>query len=424
MFNNLKTSTQIGLKFTIYTIVQIIIFAIFANIVFFFKWYNMENDRINWRTNFQLKIEKRQENNQNWVQDKQPLPEYFPRRIQLFDENSELWNQIVDNRIFNNISKIDSNYYMFIKTSWRIHVTDISPHISMQINLIYISIILLILLSALAYIFSTSFVKSSLNKLNKLNQFLENLDIDSLNKKIDIRWHKDDEINKLSNKFNKVLDKLNKQTIWLKDFIKNASHEIKTPLMVINSEVDYAIKSKDYENSLSNVKNQIKSLWKLLDMLIEITKYETTDNITIWEIDVVKDTNIIIKNLQTIYQEKQISINLVAKGQCVVKWYSTSWLIICKNLIDNSYKYSQNWSKINIYISENKFIIKDEWIWICKENLEHIWDRFWQWDSSNSDINSYWLWLHIVKLLIEKNKWKIEVESNEWKWTTFTIYFQ
>lgn len=423
MFKNLKTSTQIWLKFTIYTIIQIVIFAIFANIVFFYKWYHMETDRINWKMNFQIKIEKRQDNNQNAIDSNQPLPEYFPHKIQSFDESSDLWRQIVENSFMDKISIIDSNYYMFYNFNGRVFVTDISPHISMQINLIYISIILLILLSALAYIFSTTFVESSLKKLNELNEFLELLDIDNLNNKIEIKWHKDDEINKLSNKFNQVLDKLNKQTSWLKDFIKNASHEIKTPLMVINSEVDYAKKSKDYENSLDNIKDQIKSLWKLIDMLIEITRFETTDNLTIWDIDIIQDTNTIISNLQTIYQNKQITINLESKGECIVKWYSTSWLIICKNLIDNSYKYSKDLSTTNIFINQEKFVIKDQWVWISENNLENIWDRFWQWDSSNSDSNSYWLGLHLVKLLVDKNKWKIEVESKKWEWTTFTIYF-
>ncbi|MEF2175933.1 MAG: HAMP domain-containing sensor histidine kinase [Candidatus Absconditabacteria bacterium] len=428
MFKNLRTSTQIGLKFTIYTIIQIIIFAIFANIVFFYKWYNMETERLNNKPFYQNKIEKRQENNLdrvelNQIDDNQKLPEYFPRKIQFFEENSYLGNQILENKISKKISKIDSNYYMFNNINGKILVSDISPHINMQINLIYISIILLFLLSALAYIFSITFVKSSLKKINELNEFLDKLDINNLNKKIEINGHIDDEINKLSNKFNQVLDKLNIQTNGLKDFIKNASHEIKTPLMVINSELDYAKKSKNYVNSLDNIKDQIKSLGKLIDTLIEITKFETTDNLTIGEINIVQDTKTIIDNIQSIYPQKNISVNVEAKDNCIVKGFTTSWNIIFKNLLDNSFKYSKDGSIINIHISNEKFVIKDQGVGISSENIDYIWDRFWQGDKSNSDVNSYGLGLHLVKLLVDKNKWKIEVKSIQGEGTTFTINF-
>ena len=55
-----------------------------------------------------------------------------------------------------------------------------------------------------------------------------------------------DEINRLSLKFNETLEKINKQTLSLKDFVSNASHELKTPLMAISTEIDYIKKSKKY----------------------------------------------------------------------------------------------------------------------------------------------------------------------------------
>ena len=65
--------------------------------------------------------------------------------------------------------------------------------------------------------------------------------------------------------------------------------------------------------------------------------------------------------------------------------------------------------------------MKDTWQWIKSENLNKIWERFWQEDSSKSDTTSFGLWLYLVKLLVEKHWRDIIVTSTEWKWSEFKI---
>ncbi|MEI7920214.1 MAG: hypothetical protein WCH65_09040 [bacterium] len=71
--------------------------------------------------------------------------------------------------------------------------------------------------------------------------------IDNLDQKLAIDGHPHDEINRVSQKFNEVLEKIHKQTLSLKDFVTNASHELKTPLMSMSTEIDYATKTKNYD---------------------------------------------------------------------------------------------------------------------------------------------------------------------------------
>lgn len=76
---------------------------------------------------------------------------------------------------------------------------------------------------------------------------MDHLNIDNLHQKIAISGHPHDEINRVSQKFNEVLEKIHTQTLSLKDFVTNASHELKTPLMSMSTEIDYAHKTKKYE---------------------------------------------------------------------------------------------------------------------------------------------------------------------------------
>jgi len=91
-------------------------------------------------------------------------------------------------------------------------------------------------------------VKTSLEKLNYLVEHVKDLDLDNLHNKLEIIGAEDDEINILAKRMNEAMEKINRQTLALKDFISNASHELKTPLMTMNSEIDYAIKSKKHKD--------------------------------------------------------------------------------------------------------------------------------------------------------------------------------
>ena len=84
-----------------------------------------------------------------------------------------------------------------------------------------------------SYLISLLFVKNALKKLNKLNAFLGNLDLDHLDTTIDISGSPHDEINRVSQKFNLALLKIKKQAQGLKDFVKNVRMSEKSLIFII-----------------------------------------------------------------------------------------------------------------------------------------------------------------------------------------------
>jgi len=417
MKKGLKTSTKISLKFTLFTIAIILLFGILANLVFFRMWRRTVNIEAQWD---KMAIKERflQEPILQW-----PAQDFRKRFINNLSitTNSEEYQELQKNEIFKwyGISKLWSSYFYYNAVDNIVIVRDITSSIQAQKNLLFTSLYLLVFFGILSYLLSLCFVKTSFTKLNDLIEYVKWLNLNNLDKKFEIVGREDDEINILASKINAVTDRINQQTLALKDFISNASHELKTPLMSINSEIDYSLKAKKYKEWMENVKSEIGNINNLLDELVLISKLDSGTELNKTDKDVSQVVVSVSNMIEKKYKDKWLKLNMKL-DKVEKKVHNSSFEIIAKNLIENAFKYTEKWT-IKITLNENEFSVKDSWIWISKENIEKIWDRFWQEDSSKTDTTSFGLWLYLVKLLVEKHGRDIQVNSTKWKWSEFKI---
>ena len=444
MFKNLKTSTQISLKFTVFSAVILLFVACFMNFFFFSFWYfgfknppfmrdeSLKTSRVltwslRWWT-WGLVSDRSMDRCPNWMckpdGDRRFNPEQnFPQHKLHLNSDSEEAKELLSQKNILWIYKVDG-YYLYLQKDWNfLQVNNVTPQVELQYSLLWVSIAILIVWILLSYIASLFFVKTALKKLNTLNEALESLDIDHLHHRIQIEWAEDDEINKVSKKFNQALEKISNQTLWLKDFVRNASHELRTPLMWISTLVDLARKSKNYDESLKEVKEEIKRMDELLDSLLLITRIEETVKLDKEKYDIVKSLNTTLKQLTLEFEGKDIVLNQDIPEVLFKEVHKQWWESIMTNLLRNAFKYVPEKGEINVSLDENCFKVWNSWSWIAKENMEKIWERFWQWDSSNSDRKSFWLWLYLSRLFAEKQGFELYCESEEWKWVTFILKF-
>ena len=418
MLKNLKTSSKISLKFTFFTVIIILLFGVFANFVFFQMRYRSVNIEAQWE---KMAIKER------YLQEPSQWPEFqnfrnkFVNRLSITTDSTE-YKELQKNEFIKWywISRLWSSYFYFHAVDNNVIVRDITQQVQAQKNLLLTSLYLLIILWLLSYLLSLYFVKDSLRKLNDLVDYVKWLNLNNLDSKFEIVWPENDEINILATKINDATDKINKQTLALKDFISNASHELRTPLMSINSEIDYSLKSKEYKEWMENIKWEILNINNLLDELVLISKLDADTELKKSNKNVSDVVLNISKMIEKKYWDKWLKLELKCDDNVEKMVHNSSFEIIAKNLIENAFKYTNEW-KITIKLNDKEFSIKDTWIWIKKENLEKVRDRFWQEDTSKTDITSFGLWLYLVKLLVEKHWWNIEVKSTSWKWSEFKI---
>ncbi|MBQ3309260.1 HAMP domain-containing histidine kinase [Candidatus Saccharibacteria bacterium] len=201
-----------------------------------------------------------------------------------------------------------------------------------------------------------------------------------------------------------------------KTFVANASHEIKTPLAVIQANLEAAdIKGNQW---LDNVEKKVEDLSRLNNQLLALARMDSIKSEAKLEKCNLKETveNVISSYLPQI-KKKGIKLKLHLENNLEKSINRTDFVQLINILIDNAIKYSK--SKISITLDHKSFRIKNDGATIKKADLDHIFDRFYQTDKTSSGVG---LGLAIGESLAQNNGWKLTAASDSSS-TTFSIIY-
>ncbi len=223
----------------------------------------------------------------------------------------------------------------------------------------------------------------------------------------------------LAKKVSKTIVKPVEETLERqKQFISDASHELKTPLAVIeaNSEV---LEDKVGKNKwITYIQNEIQSMNKLVNELLLLAKMEDTTFNNYKKFDLSKEIKMIISVFESMAYEKQI--NLITNIQNNIEFTGNKEDIkhILSTLMDNGIKHTPKEKKIIVELSkeknEIKLQVKNEGEPIPEEEQSKIFERFYRVDKArNRDEKRYGLGLAIAKQTVEKYKGTIEVNCKD-----------
>ena len=219
-----------------------------------------------------------------------------------------------------------------------------------------------------------------------------------------------------------------------KQFIANASHELKTPLAIIktNNSLVLSNKSATVESQgkwLNYINNQIERMSELLDEMLTLAKLDTNKELKEFsEFDFSKLVNNILLTFEAVIFENRIQLESNILKDIKLKGDKESIKRVVIILLDNAIKYTNKNGKINVDLVQEKNKIKlkvnNTGEGIKKEDLEKIFERFYRVDSSRArETGGYGLGLSIAKSIVESHNGKIYAESNIGKDTTFIIEF-
>ena len=206
----------------------------------------------------------------------------------------------------------------------------------------------------------------------------------------------------------------------MEQFIFNAWHELKTPLAVMKSSLQLAKAKNDYKDSTVDTINEIWKMNRLIESLINLStikKEEKLDKINVWD-----EVSEILNDYTSLIEDKNIKLKVYKKQKSEITANKEYFRILFSNLISNAIKYNKEQWSIEITIDKWTVLIKDAWIGIKKENIWKIFESFYREEESRNE-ESLWIWLSLVKKIIDIYGWEIKVDSKPWIWTEIKIVF-
>ncbi|AUN98989.1 PAS domain-containing protein [Bacteriovorax stolpii] len=217
------------------------------------------------------------------------------------------------------------------------------------------------------------------------------------------------------------------------DFVANFSHEVRTPLTILNGQMQ-ALKlnlekkpefSAEFKPTFEKIDNNSRRLINLFNDLLRLTSVEKKKDLEREEVSLEMLAETLADEIAHNYPNKKIHFSFDFKVPTVMVDYNLFEQVMI-NLIDNAIKYSKNEGEVKISSSsqENSTMIEisDNGVGIPEDQHHRIFERFFRVDASrSSEIEGTGLGLSIVKHIIQKHDGKIKVASRPGGGTVFTI---
>lgn len=204
-----------------------------------------------------------------------------------------------------------------------------------------------------------------------------------------------------------TLDPISKMVNEQKEFVGNASHELRTPLTSLMTEIEVALRDKkvtitDAKKLLKSNLEDVKNMSKLSNYLLKLSRYDRGAN----ALDFRKvDLRDVVKEA---VERKKVKTTL---SKSVVHGNKEALVELVTILVDNAIKYSPKGKKIEIKTKPGgELEVEDHGIGISKNELPHIFDRFYRSDKSRGR-DGYGLGLAIAKSIVDAHGGRISVES-------------
>jgi len=237
------------------------------------------------------------------------------------------------------------------------------------------------------------------------------------------------ELKPLASSFNTMLSRLEESFSKQKQFLSDASHELRTPTSIIKSFCDVTLNrernASDYRESIKKIGDTVNRMCDIINRILVISRM---DNKTIQFKPVKIDLMDLMKDVKKLIEpsavNKGIALSLEGVG-VVVKGDREGLTEVFTNIVENAIKYNRPSGKIDIgvneYMGQAVVTVEDTGMGIPEGELDKIFDRFYRVDTSRGLTVGSGLGLSIVRTIVEAHGGKVEVKSEVGKGSTFSV---
>ncbi len=324
-------------------------------------------------------------------------------------ENYELYRQLTS------VETLQGRTYKIITRSSLVKNHEFILAITLSVGIV-------IFLLIFTFFFINTYVFNRLLKPFNINlNALKNFSVEK-NKPIELIDTDIDEFKVFNDSVKKLTEKLRTDFTNLKEFTDNASHEMQTPLAIMQIKLEYLMQSEDLQNEdkklIKDIYSASKRLSKLNKTLLMLSKIENQQYSYKEKIDVNEVIQEQLEIFEDFIENKKISVIRKMALEVMIEANPVLFDTVISNLLGNAIKHNQKGGKIEIITNELFITISNSGTELNTDS-EKIFERFKK-ESTSSD--SFGLGLAIVKKICNAHHWKIKHTFSE-NMHHFTIYF-
>jgi heavy metal sensor kinase len=241
-----------------------------------------------------------------------------------------------------------------------------------------------------------------------------------------------DELQRLTQTLNEMLDRIDKSVRRMVQFTADASHELRAPLTLIHTAAEFSLrrerKPEELLEAMRKVVRESARTASLVDDLLVLARADSgTDELRLAPVDLVAVAHSVYEQVITLAKPKQIQVSIdVPDTPVMVQAGEQALARLFLILLDNAVKYTPDGGQVGFQArsvdSHAEAIIRDTGIGIAAEDLPHIYDRFWRADKVRSrNLGGAGLGLSIALWIVEQHGGQIEARSDIGQGAQFTV---
>ena len=274
------------------------------------------------------------------------------------------------------------------------------------------------------------FVEKMLNPIQQIIKKIDKIKASQLGERLSV-GNENDEFAQLGDRFNQMLDRLQKSFLAQKAFVSHASHELRTPLTSITGQIQVSLLAddspEDLKKMIQSVLDDVKQLNRLSNNLLDLTSlnsYSENSNLTL--VNVLDKLSRVRDEAIKKNPSSQVVINFDVDEEEIPELLGNPPLLYTAfyNLIENGIKYSLN-QTVDIEVINAPDFIRIKFQNSCQnitdDDLKNIFEPFKRGGNSKNK-DGHGVGLSLVKGIVEMHQGKIEVSKQEPNMLLFEVY--
>lgn len=238
-----------------------------------------------------------------------------------------------------------------------------------------------------------------------------------------------DEIDRLSQTFNHMLERIQFLISEMREVTDNIAHDLKSPITRIRGLAEVTLTTErsldEYQTMAASTIEECDSLLGMVNTMLEISEFEAgVATLSMTNVDISALIAEACDLFQPLAEEKGLVIKAKVPSQLLLSGDKSKLQRALTNLLDNAIKYTPSGGAVTVTVKEGEkrviITVHDTGVGIAANDISHIFDRFYRADKSRSEPGAG-LGLSLVQAIVQAHGGNIQVKSSPGAGSTFTI---